>query len=138
MNAEVQPPCDRVVIDVLPNSAPWPSNDIGSIPSPLATDPSSASSSRGFAYNTPRPLRVIDPTVTFRAATALTAHSSFRVLYNGAVIHNEDAPLELRSTSCMPAAQYSSEMDCSYLYSTTLVPRFWRKLCESSGTSFLI
>ena len=131
---EVQPPCDRVVIDVLPNSAHWPSNDVGSIPSPLTSDSSSASSSRGYAYNTPRPLRVIDPTVTFRSASALTAHSSFRILYNGAVVHTEDTPLELRSSSCMPAAQFSSEMDCSYLYSTTLVPRFWRKLCDSSGT----
>ncbi|KAK7691360.1 hypothetical protein QCA50_004758 [Cerrena zonata] len=122
------PPCEQVTIDVLPSNVAWTSTDIGAIPSPGSSGPSS--SSTGTSSHIPRPLRAINPTVTFKAGSPLSAQSSFRVMKDSSVVHTETTDLDLCSSSCMPAAEFPSEMECTFLYSTTLVPRYWSQLCE--------
>ncbi|KAH8103614.1 hypothetical protein BXZ70DRAFT_742591 [Cristinia sonorae] len=131
------PVCDQVTIDVLPADAYWPYGDFGTIPSPHSSSSGSASSSgtQSGPFNTPRPLRAIDSTVTFRSGTPIQAYSAFRVLKNGHCIHTEDTELDMRSSSCMPAQQWLSEMECIFYYSTRLVPRYWRTLCEMHDLS---
>ena len=126
------PPCEQVTIDVLPSNVAWTSNDIGAIPSPGSSGPSSSTGTSHI----PRPLRAINPTVTFKAGSPLSAQSSFRVMKDSSVIHTETTDLDLCSSSCMPAAEFPSEMECTFLYSTTLVPRYWPQLCECLGMCF--
>lgn len=128
------PPCEQVTIDVLPSNVAWTSTDFGAIPSPGSSGPSS--SSAGTHSHIPRPLRAINPTVTFKAGSPLSAQSSFRVMKDSSVVHTETTDLDLCSSSCMPAAEFPSEMECTFLYSTTLVPRYWSQLCECLGTCF--
>lgn len=130
------PICDQVTIDVLPADAYWPYGDFGTIPSPVpaSATTSSSSSNSSAPLNPPRPLRTIDSTVTFRSGSPVNAYSSFRVLRNGECIHEEQTELEMRSSSCMPAQQWPSEMECTFYYSTRLVPKYWSTLCEENGT----
>ncbi|KAI0079831.1 hypothetical protein K474DRAFT_475719 [Panus rudis PR-1116 ss-1] len=122
-------PRENITIDVLPANVSWPSEDVGMIPGPSPTshDPSSS----GTTLNTPRPLRVINPTVTFKSATPLTAQSVFKVFHNGTIVHTETTEFQLCSSSCLPQSPWSSQVECSFLYSTTLVPQYWQRLCES-------
>ncbi|KAG1760644.1 hypothetical protein EDD22DRAFT_899997 [Suillus occidentalis] len=66
------------------------------------------------ASNTPRPIRDIDPTVTFVSPSTVIGKSSYIVLLDGAPIHSEDTKLE-----------------CVGPYFTALVPRYWETLCRS-------
>lgn len=124
------PPTEYVPIDVLPSNVAWSTTDIGAIPCPGSSGASTSASSTGNALHIPRPLRAINPTVTFKSGSPLSAQSSFRVLQNGSVVHTETSDLELCSSSCMPAAEFPSDMECTFLYSTTLVPGFWSQLCD--------
>lgn len=89
----------------------------------------------GYSYSSPigqsepRPIRVIDPTVTFTSRSSMMAYSSFTVFLDGKCVHTEVADLKLNTTNI------SSEVDCVFFYSTTLVPRFWDQLCDCQGRS---
>ncbi|KAL4249143.1 TEC1 family protein [Abortiporus biennis] len=107
-------PCDYVSIDVLPCTVEWSSTDVGSIPSPINSDPSSSG---------------------HRSPTAIDAQSCFVVRLNNTRVHTETTKLDQRSNSLMPAPQWPYEPECSFLYSTTLVPRYWKQLCELTDLS---
>ncbi|THH27835.1 hypothetical protein EUX98_g6350 [Antrodiella citrinella] len=129
------PTCDQVTIDVLPADSYWPLGDYGTIPSPHSATSATASTSsanHNASLNTPRPLRTINSTVTFRSGSPVNAYSSFRVLKDGQCIHNEETELEMRSSSCMPAQQWPAEMECIFYYSTRLVPKLWSFLCKKN------
>ncbi|KZV76484.1 hypothetical protein PENSPDRAFT_421177 [Peniophora sp. CONT] len=137
-----------VTIDVLRADAPWPStlpdnnNPMLSPPlSPTATTPASAiasslaplpvSSPSGgglqasvSTFRSPfaRPLRVIDPTVTFTSAALVRANSACAVYFNGNCVHRE--------STCMQVSQTPDNL--GYVYRVALVPGFWQKLCESN------
>ena len=75
----------------------------------------------------PRPLRSIDPTVTFLSHSPISATSFFTVLSSGMTVFSE-------TTTLSPAGPPPGSADGDLLYSTTLVPGFWDKLSASSGT----
>lgn len=77
----------------------------------------------------PRPLRCIDPTITFRSLATISASSTFTVLSEGHTVHSEVVPLILRSST-----RESPEVDGAYFYSTTLVPSYWRTISTSTST----
>ncbi|KAL1940328.1 hypothetical protein VTO73DRAFT_8900 [Trametes versicolor] len=146
-------PASYVSIDVIPDpGAPSPPIRLPGLggmslsiptatPSTLASfvpSPTSSPSGMGLGLNTsgPRVLRNIDPSVTFMSRTPLAAYSTFKVSKNHAGhIHSERTELEMLSSSCMPAPQWPSEMECSFLYRTQFVPRFWETLCRSADPS---
>ncbi|KAF9461828.1 hypothetical protein BDZ94DRAFT_789344 [Collybia nuda] len=70
----------------------------------------------------PRPIRSIDPTVTFLSQSPMSAQSSFTVQSAGMVVFSETTPLV--SAGSAPDSN-------ALLYSTTLVPGFWDKICAS-------
>ncbi|KAH9925906.1 uncharacterized protein BXZ73DRAFT_103078 [Epithele typhae] len=114
-----------------------PSSIANFIPTP--TSPNSPSSAMGLGLNAsgPRVLRHIDPTVTFMSRSALQAFSCFKVSPVGAPldqspIHTERTELELLSSSCMPMPQWSTEIECTFLYRTQFIPRFWDSLCRTA------
>ncbi|THG95315.1 hypothetical protein EW026_g6315 [Hermanssonia centrifuga] len=119
-------PRDYVSIDVLPADAPWPSSS------------GSTSSFTSSLCSIPRPLYAIDPTVTFQSRSPITAYSFFRVLKNGAAVHEETSEMQMRSSSCRPSTSWTSEVECNFLYSTALVPRYWKFLCECKDVSSYI
>lgn len=144
-------PSSYVCIDIIPDPGmplpPLRLPSIGGMPMPVhaatpstlanfVPSPTSSPSGMGLGLNTsgPRVLRHIDPSVTFMSRAPLTAYSTFRVSKNGAAnIHSEHTELEMLSSSCMPTAQWPSEMECTFLYRTQFVPRFWETLCRSAG-----
>lgn len=73
----------------------------------------------------PRPLRSIDPTITFISRSPISARSYFTVESSGMPVFMETTPL----MSVVPAP------DGALLYSTTLVPGCWDKISESPGES---
>ncbi|TFY57322.1 hypothetical protein EVG20_g8597 [Dentipellis fragilis] len=124
-----------VCIDVLPAHAPWNPADagtaggivLGSMTPPLSSGSgstshaASAASAVVFRSPKPRPLRAIDPTVTFTSSTFLAAQSSCSVYYNGNCIGTELTELACAQTGA----------DALFMYSTALVPQYWQRLCES-------
>ena len=114
-----------------------PSTLASFVPTPSSPTSPSSASGMGLGLNAsgPRVLRHIDPTVTFMSRAALQAYSSFKVMKVGAgssALHSEQTELELLSSSCMPGS-WSSEIECTFLYRTAFVPRFWDSLCRASG-----
>ena len=109
------------------------------MPSTLANfvpSPTSSPSGMGLGLNAsgPRVLRHIDPSVTFMSRAPLAAHSCFKVSRLGAGhVHTERTELEMLSSSWMPMPQWPSEMECTFLYRTQFVPRFWETLCRAAG-----
>ncbi|KAF8058539.1 hypothetical protein FPV67DRAFT_1676115 [Lyophyllum atratum] len=71
-----------------------------------------------------RPIRSIDPAVTFLAPSEISAHSSCTVYLGGMMAFAETTQL----TAAGPAPE---RIDGSILYSTTLVPGYWQRICES-------
>ncbi len=71
--------------------------------------------------------------MTFQSRSPITAYSFFRVLKNGAAVHEETSEMQMRSSSCRPSTSWTSEVECNFLYSTALVPRYWKFLCECKG-----
>ncbi|RDX43713.1 hypothetical protein OH76DRAFT_1179653 [Lentinus brumalis] len=150
-------PTSYVCIDVLPDRGTPPprlpsmshsSSPILPSPAPSTlasfvhtpSSPNSPHSGLGLNASGPRVLRHIDPTVTFMSRAALQAYSSFKVTRAGSSageppLHTETTDLELLSSSCMPGSQWSSEIECTFLYRTPFVPRFWESLCRSADPS---
>ena len=108
------PQRDYLNVDVLPADIPW-------------------SSSAAQAYPSFRPLRTISNTVTFRSSTAVHGESRCQVFKNGALVHTESTDIQLQTSSCTPAAGYSSDVSCVFMYSTRLVPQYWHTLCAAAG-----
>ncbi|OCH90554.1 hypothetical protein OBBRIDRAFT_793217 [Obba rivulosa] len=107
------------VVDAPPSASP----SLTAAPAPLSvhmvSSPLPAYQSPG-----PRPLRAIDPTVTFLAQSPLAAYTRFRVLHAGQTVHQECAEFTLCASSC-------PEVEHTFLYRTRLVPGYWHVLCES-------
>lgn len=74
----------------------------------------------------PRPLRSIDPTVTFLSDVPIMAKSTFTVVSSGMTVFSE-------VTTLTSAGQAPNSTGGALLYSTTLVPGYWQKITESSG-----
>ncbi|KAI9508378.1 hypothetical protein F5148DRAFT_915639 [Russula earlei] len=121
-----------VHIDVLAANAPWsPSDDAGIIMgNPLMTPPHSPEA-HTFSQNSqvnifhspkPRPLRAIDPVVTFASPSFVVAKSSCSVYYDGNCVHTDVADV-----TCTPTKNESG----MFLYRTTLIPQYWDRLCQS-------
>ena len=121
-SSSTSPVREYVNIDVLPDHIPW-----------APTSPSNSSSS---LLSGPRPIRAIDNMVTFKCVAALpsSSYSLCRVYKDGSVLYEEQTTLDLSSSSCMPS-QYGADVDCTFLYSTRLVPQFWGSLCDYPGES---
>lgn len=136
-----------VTIDVLPADALWspevPGSDNPMLSPPLSptsTTPASAIASSLTPVPSPsggslqasvstfrspfaRPLRAIDPTVTFTSAALVRATSACAVYFNGNCVHRESTAMQVSQTPD----------NIGYVYRVALVPGFWRKLCESNG-----
>ncbi|KAG7097623.1 hypothetical protein E1B28_004956 [Marasmius oreades] len=92
-------------------------------------DPPSVSSSLG-AVNHPRPIRTIDPTLTFVSYSPLdrSTRSSFNVYDSHGFIHTEESSLVL-----------SMNDERGYYYTTCLIPGFWETICKHTDpTEFTI
>ncbi|EPS94933.1 hypothetical protein FOMPIDRAFT_1133386 [Fomitopsis schrenkii] len=124
------PPVNYLTIPVLPEApgSGYPSPAL----SPLA-DPSTSGS------QPPRPMRAIDPTVTFISRSTLNAYASVRVLREGRTIWTEKTTLRYLESRVLPAPVYPAQMECTHLYSTEVVPGFWSQLCDCGNpTPFTI
>ena len=83
-----------------------------------------------YQWTEPRPLRRIDPTVTFKTPLPLPLYSSYRVYYGRQLMHS-DVPTTMRLTG-------EAEVDGMFLHSSTLVPGFWDHLCTVQGECALM
>jgi transcriptional enhancer factor len=72
----------------------------------------------------PRPLRAIDPVVTFTSPSFVVAKSSCSVYFDGNCVHNDIADVNCASTK---------DETGMFLYRTTLIPQYWERLCQSLG-----
>ncbi|KAI0915322.1 hypothetical protein AcV5_003826 [Taiwanofungus camphoratus] len=123
--APSRPPCTYVAIDVTLDSS--------GAPAALSTSPLVPTAGAGpssFHTAGARPLRAIDPTITFVSRTPLSGYAAFRVARGARTVHTERTPLELLSSHCVPAPVWPSQMECQFLYRTPFVPGFWAHLCE--------
>ena len=122
--APTGPPVNYLTIAVLPETpgSGYPSPAL----SPLA-DPSTSGS------QPPRPMRAIDPTVTFISRSTLNAYANVRVLRDNRTIWAEKTALRYLETRVLPAPVFPAQMECTHLYSTEVVPGFWSQLCEYPG-----
>ncbi|KAK0446982.1 uncharacterized protein EV420DRAFT_1276300 [Desarmillaria tabescens] len=77
----------------------------------------------------PRPIRAIDPTLAFLSRSPIAANSNFTVLADGVVVFSEMTTLTLRDT---PPAEAAPGTDGALLYTTPLVPGYWKTISESS------
>ncbi|KAL0955525.1 hypothetical protein HGRIS_001763 [Hohenbuehelia grisea] len=110
-----------------PSSSPKrDSTDSTPVATPSATDLSYASYGDNVfrPSSQPRPLKSIDPTVTFLSRTTITAESFFTVFFDNAPVFQETTSLVLLSLPEQP------ESDGSLFYSTSLVPGFWKTICD--------
>ncbi|KAK0468858.1 hypothetical protein IW261DRAFT_1012673 [Armillaria novae-zelandiae] len=83
----------------------------------------------------PRPIRAIDPTLAFVSRSPIAANSNFTVLVDGVVVFSEMSSLTLRDTPPVEAAPGTD----SLLYTTPLVPGYWKTISESSDpTKYII
>ena len=73
----------------------------------------------------PRSLLIIDPTVTFESASVIDACSLSTVVVDDVIVHSEITELAI--------VNGRREKSDSLLYSTILVPGYWKTICESMG-----
>ncbi|TFY64959.1 hypothetical protein EVJ58_g2266 [Rhodofomes roseus] len=119
--APAGPPVSYLTIDILPDTpgSGYPSPALSPLAGPSTTGPQA-----------PRPMRAIDPTVTFISRSALQAYASVRVVRDGRTVWLEKTALSFRDSNVLPARVYPAQMECQLLYSTEVVPGFWGQLCE--------
>lgn len=103
----------NVYVQVLPSSAGWA--DQYSYP-PMLVD---------LYSQDPRPIRMIDPTVTFSSASQTPCQAIYTVYHKGMVVHRSAAPVTITPSSVSGAQKW--------VYTATLVPAFWATLCETDG-----
>lgn len=107
----------HVYVQSLPASAAWHMQAFGGGPSTM-----------GDIYSPhPRPLRMMDPTVTFTSMSQTPCQSIFTVFRDSQLVHQEISMVSIR------AAATASGSPPSWLYSTSLAPTFWPHLCDSEG-----
>lgn len=114
------PQPSHVYISILPSHAPSPSQEQSYV---------SQSASYDFRALGPRPIRDIDPTITFVSSSQVFCRSSFHVTQDDVLVHSEVTDFDCQH---MPAD--SVNFSDQYLYSTTLIPRFWHHIRDSEGT----
>lgn len=107
-------------IDIVPESSP---DDVGSIGPSLWSDNGDVLHSS----DRPRRLGTINPTVAFVSQTPVVAQSRFTVYSEELLLHAETAPLVPVTESDPPVS--------GFVYSTTLVPEYWKVISESPGES---
>lgn len=106
-----------IYIDILPEGSP---EVVGKASPPVALDVGDIV----HASDRPRHLKSINPTVTFMSQTSVAAESRFTV-YSG------DRALHAETTLLSPVEEAPVQ---GFLYSTTLVPEYWKLISESTGT----
>ncbi|KAI0689017.1 hypothetical protein BC835DRAFT_1370856 [Cytidiella melzeri] len=79
----------------------------------------------------PRPLRHIDPTVSFTSPVQSPCQAVFQIYKAGHFVQQEYAPVTL---SCGSLSEPGTSMPL-FTYSTTLVPQHWSFLCEVEDLS---
>ncbi|KAJ6523261.1 hypothetical protein DFH09DRAFT_1190690 [Mycena vulgaris] len=104
-------------IDILPAGSP---DEIQSTTHP---SPWSDAGHVVRASDHPRSLRSINPTVSFTSRSPIVSHSRFTVYSEELILHAETVPLQL-------VPQHVPD-DERFLYSTPLVPRYWKVILDS-------
>ncbi|EJF58914.1 hypothetical protein DICSQDRAFT_162711 [Dichomitus squalens LYAD-421 SS1] len=85
-------------------------------------------SSSAYSWGEPRPLRAIDPTVTFTSPAPMTLWSSFTVYCGSTVMHiDQPKAMKMRMTDGFGTS--------SYLHCATLAPGYWDTLCTCADLS---
>ena len=82
-------------------------------------------SSSAYSWGEPRPLRSIDPTVTFTSPAPMTLYSSYTV-YCGSTVMHIDQPKAMRMRTM-------DDFGRNCLHYTTLAPGYWENLCACAG-----
>lgn len=108
-------------IDILPDDATHRHSS-------AATSASAITDNARRISDEPRPIRAIDPTLAFVSRSPIAANSNFTVLVDGVVVFSETISLTLRDTPHVEAAPGTDGL----LYTTPLVPGYWRTISESS------
>ncbi|GJE95545.1 TEA domain-containing protein [Phanerochaete sordida] len=111
LGAGAQP--SHVYVQALPASAAWHMQRLGACPPTDLYAPH------------PRPLRLVDPTVTFASPAQTPCQSIFTVFRDGQMVHQEVAMVAIRASPAAPGGAPS------WLYTTSLAPAFWGHLCDS-------
>jgi len=122
-----------VAIEILPEGVTSYSPRSSPSNTPASSPLSSTFPASSLHHSQPRPISVIDPTVTFTSRSSMTAQSFFTVQRDGQAIHSETANVNLLSTSVDAGP---SDIDCIFYYTAPLVPSFWRTICQDRGQSF--
>lgn len=122
-----------VAIEILPEGVTSYSPRSSPSTTPTSSPLSSTFPPSTFHHSQPRPISVIDPTVTFTSRSSMVARSSFTVLRDGQAVHNETAEVNLLSTSVDAGP---SDIDCIFYYTAPLVPGFWSTICQDQGQFF--
>jgi hypothetical protein len=111
-----------VNIDILPKGCSWS-------PESFTTSSSGSSDEENASFRAtshPRPLHLINPTVTFFSPSHIVASSFFSVIIDNTIVHTEIVPLV--ETSPPPNGKQEGS-----LFSAALVPEYWERLCSSQG-----
>ena len=122
-----------VAIEILPEGVTNYSPRSSPSNTPASSPLSSTFPASSLHHSQPRPISVIDPTVTFTSRSSMTAQSFFSVLRDGQSVHSETADVNLLSTSVDAGP---SDIDCIFYYTAPLVPTFWSTICQDSGKYF--
>ncbi|KAM5534138.1 hypothetical protein V8D89_012158 [Ganoderma adspersum] len=125
-NGTMVPPMNQVIhVYISVSSAAWTE----AYPQPArAPTEVSVLSSAAYSWGEARPLRTIDPTVTFTSPALLTLYSSFAVYCGPTVVHI-DQPMPMRTRS---SEEYGAG---PYLHYTSLAPGYWETLCLCTDLS---
>lgn len=116
-----------VAIEILPDGVANYSPRSSPSNTPTSSPLSSTFPPSTFHHSQPRPISVIDPTVTFTSRSSMMAHSYFTVLRDGQPVHSETADVNLLSTAVDAGP---SDIDCIFYYTAPLVPAFWGNICQ--------
>lgn len=122
-----------VAIEILPEGVSEYSPRSSPSNTPASSPLSSTFPASTFHHSQPRPISVIDPTVTFTSRSSMVAHSFFTVLRDGQATHSETAAVNLLSTSVDAGP---SDIDCIFYYTAPLVPTYWATICRDHGQLF--
>lgn len=112
------PSTSHVYIQTLPPHAQWHAQSLGGY----------SSSRTDLNSQEPRPLHMIDPTVTLTSQDQSVCRTFFRVYKDQHLVHEEPAPMRLAATG-----QQTLAGGPMYLYTTSLVPSYWARLCAAEG-----
>ncbi len=109
-------------INILPNDATHRHSS-------AATSSSATTDDARQISDEPIPIHAIDPTLSFVSSSPIAANSNFTVLEDEVVVFWEMTGLTLSDT---PPIEVGPGTD-GLLYTTSLVPGYWKTISESSG-----